>query len=269
MLKIGDFAKLSRVSVKALRLYAEMGLLNPVQVDPFTGYRYYSEEQLKPAKLILVLRRLDMPLLTIRQVLQAPTAAQAREIVDRYWREVEAQVAERRKMLGYIHDYLQGKETIMTYTVNTKHVPEQPVISIRQTVSIQELGGYIDHSIEALQAHARMQSGEAAGAPLGIYHGEVNEDSHGPVEICLPVKRDLRPGEGFQARKLAAAQVAYTTLTEQQAEFPAILQAYDAIFEWIKQNGDKTIEPPREIYLSAPGEVGPDEPFIEIAWPFR
>jgi DNA-binding transcriptional MerR regulator len=95
VLKIGDFAKLSRVSVKALRLYAEVGLLNPVQVDPFTGYRYYSEEQLKPAKLILVLRRLDMPLLTIRQVLQAPTAAQAREIVDRYWQEVEAQVAER------------------------------------------------------------------------------------------------------------------------------------------------------------------------------
>jgi effector-binding domain-containing protein len=89
------------------------------------------------------------------------------------------------------------------------------------------------------------------------------------VEICLPVTRDLRPGEGFQARKLAAAQVAYTTLTEQQAEFPAILQAYDAIYEWIKQNGYKTIEPPREIYLSAPGEVGPDEPFIEIAWPFR
>ncbi len=92
MLKISDFAKLSRVSVKALRLYAEVGLLNPVQVDPFTGYRYYSEEQLKPAKLMLVLRRLDMPLLTIRQVLQAPTAAQAREIVDRYWQEVEAQV---------------------------------------------------------------------------------------------------------------------------------------------------------------------------------
>jgi len=90
VLKIGDFAKRSRVSVKALRLYAEVGLLNPVQVDPFTGYRYYSEEQLKPAKLILVLRRLDMPLLTIRQVLQAPTAAQAREIVDRYWQEVEA-----------------------------------------------------------------------------------------------------------------------------------------------------------------------------------
>jgi hypothetical protein len=82
-------------------------------------------------------------------------------------------------------------------------------------VSIQELVGTIDRSIRALQAHARAQGGEAAGAPLGIYHGEVNEDSNGPVEICL------------------------------------------------------TTEPPREIYLSAPGEAGPDEPFIEIAWPFR
>ncbi len=83
------------------------------------------------------------------------------------------------------------------------------------------------------------------------------------------MKRDLRPGEGIQARKLAAAQVAYTTITEQQAEFPAILQAYDAIYDWIKQNGHKTIEPPREIYLSVLGEAGSDDLFIEIAWPFR
>ncbi|MBF8284674.1 MAG: transcriptional regulator, MerR family [Anaerolineales bacterium] len=267
-IRIGDFARMSQMSVKTLRYYDRMGLLKPVEIDRFTGYRYYNEAQLKPARLVLILRRLDMPLALIQQVLAADAKA-AEEIVQAYWQGIEAQVAERRRILGYVHAYLQGKEQIMTYTVNTKHVPEQPVISIRQTVSIQELVGYIDRSIRALQAHARAQGGEAAGAPQGIYHGEVNEDSNGPVEICLPVKGHIKPGKDIQVRSLAPAQVAHTTITERQAEFPAILQAYDAIYEWIKQNGHKTTEPPREIYLSAPGEAGPDEPFIEIAWPFR
>ena len=267
MLRIGKFSKLSRVSVKALRLYANLSLLNPVHIDRFTGYRYYAEEQLKQAHLILVLRRLDMPLATVRQVLQADSPAAARALVDGYWREVELQVAERRKVLGYVHEYLQGKERTMTYTIRTRPAPEQQVLSIQQTVSIQELVGYIDRSIAALQAHVRAQGGQPAGAPFGIYHGQANEDSQGPVEICLPVEGAFKPGSGIQLRQLGATQVASVTLTERQSEFPAILGAYDAIFDWVKQNGHKTVEPPREIYLTEQKTVGPEAPFIESAWP--
>lgn len=68
LLTIGAFAKASRLSPKALRLYDESGLLTPVRVDPVTGYRFYAPEQLEQARLVAWLRRLGMPLARIRYV---------------------------------------------------------------------------------------------------------------------------------------------------------------------------------------------------------
>jgi protein phosphatase len=67
-IRIGDFARMSQMSVKPLRYYDRMGLFKPVEIDRFTGYRYYNEAQLKPARLVLILRRLDMPLALIQHL---------------------------------------------------------------------------------------------------------------------------------------------------------------------------------------------------------
>ncbi len=68
---IGEFAARSRLSAKALRLYDRLGLLAPARVDPATGYRIYCESQVADAQLIALLRRIDMPLATIREVIAA------------------------------------------------------------------------------------------------------------------------------------------------------------------------------------------------------
>ena len=81
LLSIGAFASLARLSLKALRLYDQLNLLQPRWVDPQTGYRYYGEDQLKSARMIRNMREMDMPLATIRLVLAAladsPTQAEA------------------------------------------------------------------------------------------------------------------------------------------------------------------------------------------------
>src|SRR5215470_377028 len=71
LLAIGDFARMTRLSIKALRLYDQLGLLQPLHVDPQTGYRYYGVEQLSSARMIRNMREMDMPLATVRQVLAA------------------------------------------------------------------------------------------------------------------------------------------------------------------------------------------------------
>ncbi|MES4887631.1 protein phosphatase 2C domain-containing protein [Streptomyces sp. NPDC096012] len=107
-LTIGAFARASRLSPKALRLYDELELLRPARVDPGTGYRYYTAAQLRQARLVAWLRRLEMPLAQIRAVcaLEAVDAARA---IGAYWARVEAETAVRRDLAAFLVDQLTGE----------------------------------------------------------------------------------------------------------------------------------------------------------------
>ena len=157
----------------------------------------------------------------------------------------------------------------MPYIVEQKELADTMMISICDEVSITDLVPYINRSTASLRAFAVEAGLEVTGPPMGIYHGEVNEDSNGPVEICLPFEGEAITTDVITVRALKGGPVAYTTTTVEQARFPEILQAYDAVHEWIRQRGHQISESPREIYLAAEDEVGQHEPFIEIAWPFR
>lgn len=113
LLTIGAFARASRLSPKALRLYDELGLLTPERVDPRSGYRLYAPAQLERARLVAWLRRLGMPLARIREVCElAPdTAASA---VAAYWAQVETDTAARRDLAAFLVDQLSRKDTVMT-----------------------------------------------------------------------------------------------------------------------------------------------------------
>ncbi|MFB6840374.1 MerR family transcriptional regulator [Streptomyces sp. NPDC056361] len=115
MLTIGAFAKASRLSPKALRLYDELGLLPPARVDAVTGYRLYAPEQLDRARLVAWLRRLGMPLARIQRVcaLDADPAAQE---IRTFWAQVEADTAARRDLATFLVDHLSRKESAMPPT---------------------------------------------------------------------------------------------------------------------------------------------------------
>ncbi|MFK0291763.1 MerR family transcriptional regulator [Streptomyces sp. NPDC090442] len=113
LLTIGAFARASRLSPKALRLYDELGLLRPARVDPHSGYRRYAPAQLERARLVAWLRRLGMPLARIREVCElAPGAAAG--AVAAYWAQVEVEVAARRELAAFLVDQLERKDPTMT-----------------------------------------------------------------------------------------------------------------------------------------------------------
>ncbi|MGW9116143.1 MerR family transcriptional regulator [Streptomyces sp. NPDC055663] len=117
LLTIGAFAKASRLSPKALRLYDELGLLAPTRVDPVTGYRLYAPELLEQARLVAWLRRLGMPLARIQQVRTLEPAAAAQEI-RAFWAQVEADTAARRDLASFLIDHLSWKDPAMTSTTS-------------------------------------------------------------------------------------------------------------------------------------------------------
>ncbi|MFF5975139.1 MerR family transcriptional regulator [Streptomyces sp. NPDC012769] len=117
MLTIGDFARVSRLTAKALRRYDELGLLPPARVDPFTGYRYYAEEQVERARLVGWLRRIGMPLAEVGRVCalyEADDAAGAARAIRAYWVGVESETAARRDLASSLVDRLKGPTDMTT-----------------------------------------------------------------------------------------------------------------------------------------------------------
>lgn len=113
LVTIGEFARLSRLSAKALRRYDELGLLRPALVDPVNGYRYYDLAQAEGARLVAWLRRIGMPLSRIGRVVALDAGAAAVEI-RAYWARVEAETAARRDLAMYLVDHLSAKGRAMS-----------------------------------------------------------------------------------------------------------------------------------------------------------
>jgi protein phosphatase len=117
---IGEFARESGLTPKALRLYDDLGLLPPAEVDPSSGYRRYAPEQLATARLVAALRLAGMPLARIEEVLAASPGAAAR-LVTAYWLQVEHDTASRREIVSALVDQLRNEEPSMTTSVTTLH----------------------------------------------------------------------------------------------------------------------------------------------------
>jgi len=232
LIPIGEFASASRLSQKALRLYGENGVLPPAWVDPDSGYRYYRLEQLHTATLVALLRRSGMPLARIRSFLREPSL----ERLEAYEQEVADDFADRRRVLRYIKRILKGEPM---YDVLTKQVGEQPYVSRSKHVLVPELELFIVHTFRELGR-------DAAGEPgFVLYHGPVNAEEDGPVEVCVP---SVDGG-----KQLPAGEVAFTEISGEQCQFPQILGAYEAVYRWAKENGREASGPAREIYLRGPG----------------
>jgi DNA-binding transcriptional MerR regulator len=232
LMPIGEFAAASRLSQKALRLYGENGVLPPAWVDPESGYRYYRPEQLQTATVIALLPRAGMPLPEIRSFLREPTG----DRLDAYERSVADEFVERRRVLRYVKRIL--KEEPM-YDVHAKQVEEQPYVSRAKRVLVPDLERFIVATFHELGRDDAPESG------FVLYHGAVNNDEDGPVEVCVP-----QPDGN---KSLPAGEVAFTEISGEQCQFPQILGAYEAVYRWVKERGREAAGPAREIYLRGPG----------------
>lgn len=267
LLGIGGFARRSQLSVKALRLYERLGLLRPAEVDAANGYRRYREDQLADARLVALLRRLDMPLAVVARIVAAPRGERA-GLLDEYWAGVEHRVAVQRGLAAHLRVVLSGgKGLLEMYEVKQRDVPDQVVLTEQRHLVQPELDDWVRGSRDRLARAARAYGG-AAGARFVIFHGEVNADGDGPVEACVPIGV-AEPPPGVAARVEPGHREAYVRLTKAQWEFPQVLSAYDAVGAWIRENGHEVLDSPREVYFADVEGAGPDDEVCDIAFPMR
>jgi DNA-binding transcriptional MerR regulator len=191
-ISIGEFARRSRLSVKALRLYDGLGVLVPARVDEASGYRYYDPAQLDTARLVAMLRQLDMPLAAIKELLVCDPV-DAAERVAAHWREVESAHDARRELADYLVNRLSGKRSAM-YEVATREMPERSLLCLKRHVDEHGAWALGKEFIAILRERPLPRMEGREGAMFTIYWGEVSADSDGPVEMCKPV-----PGADAQA----------------------------------------------------------------------
>lgn len=211
-MSIGEFARRSRLSPKALRLYDGRGLLSPTRVDELSGYRYYEGAQLEQARLIATLRQVGVPLTTVKELLALGPAEMA-ERVTALWREAETRHAEQRELITALVDRLTGRSTVM-YEVATVEMPQRSLLCLKRNVD--ESGAWaLGKEFVALIRDQRLPRIEGReGAVFSIYWGQVSADSDGPIEWCKPVP-------GTEAEELAAQFPELTLRVE-----PAHREAY-------------------------------------------
>lgn len=255
-LPIGAFAQATGLSLKALRLYDRRGILPAAYIDPDSSYRYYRTDQIAAARLIRLMRSVDMPLAQIRVVLLEGSEAAARVL--RGFRQAQEQhLARVHAATGELLRLLQ-EEAAMSFEVQVRQYPAMQVVSITKRVGIDVLESFIANSLLQLSEFVQGEKGALIGSPFGIFHGPVNQTDDGPLEVCFPARGIFTVDGEVAVRELPSMKAAALRVTAEQCEFPAILQAYDAAHDWIITNGYKPNGPPREVW-SGPDEKGPME----------
>ncbi|MGW7496451.1 MerR family transcriptional regulator [Streptomyces luteogriseus] len=277
LLTIGAFAARARLSAKALRLYDRLGLLAPAHVDEMTGYRYYRAGQAERARLVAMLRQLDMPLARIAEVVEAGDGAGAAELLGAYWADVEARVAGQRTLAEYLRGRLSGRSSEMygKFAVETVETPAQVVICEKRHTLADELPAWIGAALGRLM-QAAGECGGVAGVPYVAYHAEVSMESDGPAEACVPVDDEAaarawveRRGRAWETkvRVEPARRLAYTRITKAQVAHPQILAAFEAVEQWMAERGLTATGPCRELYFADWAATGPGDPACDVAFP--
>ncbi|NER79830.1 MAG: MerR family transcriptional regulator [Leptolyngbya sp. SIO1D8] len=248
MFKIGDFSRLSRVSVRALRLYDQMGLLKPVHVDPFTGYRYYSAEQLSRLNQIVAFKDLGFSLEQIIELLNDKIPpAQIRGMLRLKQAEVQQLIEGEQARLKRIETRLQQIEQsdfTSLYNVTLKQVDAQSVVSIRDILPICSNIKHLHIELEDALQHQNMG---IVGFPQTLWHDAEYRVNNVDAEAIAPVKQSFSGSE--RVKYFVLPEVQQMACTIHHGSYDTLVQAFNALLYWIEANNYQVAGPNREIYL--------------------
>lgn len=259
LITIGEFSHRTRLSPKALRLYDQLGLVVPARVDAFSGYRFYSPDQVESARLVGMLRRIGMPLSQISAVLAMAPAETARAVAD-YWDGQEALSRERRDLVSYLAEMLTRQDYAM-YEIELRKTPPRKLMTITKHVHAVEMDGFVNDARHRLLTAAPRLNGYL-GANFITFYGEVSDDSDGPVEFCRPASIDtsdeaLAGMPDVQLRTEPAHDDISIRLAP-SLSWPHMLPAFDALSKWITEHHREPRPGLRQVYL-VNTEVTPPE----------
>ncbi|GAC1548318.1 MAG: MerR family transcriptional regulator [Herpetosiphon sp.] len=270
MFKIGDFSRLSRVSVKALRYYDELGLLKPTLIDRWTGYRYYSAAQLPRLNRILAFKDLGLSLEQIAQLLdENPSVEYLRGILRLKQAELQQRVQAEQHRLALVEvrlNYIEQEGTMPEYEVVLKSVPEQLVAVVRETIPTWEhVGATFNRSFDEVIGYVQAHGGHITGLPFDRWLDREMPQTNMHVEAAIPIEAPIPESDRVKMATIEGAANMASVI--HHGNFDGLSNAYQAILRWIEANGYQVCGHNRELYLQYDRDDDPANYVTEIQFP--
>ncbi len=267
MFKIGDFSKLSHVTVKKLRYYADIGLLEPDYVDAETGYRYYTVDQLPRLNRILALRDLGFSLDQIGHLLdEGLVAEQLRAMLRLRQAEVEQQIQEGEARLARIESRLRQIEregNMSKFDVVLKEVKPVRAACLRKVIPDY---GHLSKMFSDVYGHVMSNGGQPTAPPVIVYYDPEFKEQHADVEVIAPIAADVPDGAGVVMREVPGVETMASCVMK--GPYEDFGEVYAAVMKWIEDKNYRLDGATREVYLRGPGDTdNPEEYLTEIQIP--
>jgi DNA-binding transcriptional MerR regulator len=261
-LSIGDFAQITHLSVKTLRRYHEAGLLEPAEVNPYTGYRYYATAQVPAAQVIRRFRDLGMPVREIREVLAA-TDPQARSaLIAGHLERLENQLDETRAAVTSLRRLLQPAS--VAAEIELRATAAAAAAAIRETVDRGDVLAWYGVAMDEIRQRLETGSIPPAGPPGGLYDNELFTQERGSATVYIPVADP--PTEGrVRPFVVPAAELA---IIVHHGPHDDIDVSYGQLGTYVTEHALAVAGPVRETYLIGPRDTGDSAAWrTEIGWP--
>ncbi|MFD0361953.1 MerR family transcriptional regulator [Nocardia sp. GCM10030253] len=261
---IGEFARLTYFSVKTLRYYHDIELLEPVAVDPGSGYRRYSTDQVAQAHLIRRLRELDMPLPEIKGLLAAPDEGARNAALRAHLARMEAELQRTRDVVASLRSLLTPAAPI---AVEYRSIPAVPVIAFVDTVTRAAIGPWCESAFSLLYETLEAAKVAPAGIAGATYSMEFFADEEGEVVAFVPVPVGTRIDlpEELALIELPARRFAVAV---HNGSFDDFDRTYGALGSHVAENDSALVEPVRELYVLGPGDIDDPRAYrTEVCWP--
>ena len=260
MLKIGDFSKLSRCSVRMLRHYDEIGLLEPAEIDRFTGYRYYSEAQLTVIGQIISLRDMGFSLAAIGEMLKLDDP----ERLDSFYairqaelRALASDTEEKLRLLDTARKRLR-KEGNMDHSVSIRTLPERYAACVRMMLPRYDAEGMLWSTLMSETARMNLVADDPCLCCAVFHDGEYKEEDV-DVEVQKTVKGHYEDTEHVRFKTLPAVQVASVV---HKGSYSTLGAAQAALAAWVRDNGYAYAAPSFSIYHVSPHETRDPDAFV-------
>jgi len=253
MFRIGEFSKLTRVSVRMLRHYDQLGLLKPLRTDSSTGYRYYSADQLSRLNRIVALRDLGFSLEQIRGLLDDDLPSEQllgmlklkRAEIQQGMQAEQMKLARLEARIGQ----MDGQAGVTKFDVVVREIEPQLVATRREVAPDDDR---ITYMFEELERYVDRFNARADKPPLTIYHDPEYRDEDIDAEVGVPLTKPI-PGTD-EVRVVEMPRIAQAACVVHTGSYATIYQAYNALLNWIDANGYRMTGAIRKIYLGYSAE---------------
>ncbi|WP_221203127.1 MerR family transcriptional regulator [Modestobacter versicolor] len=257
-MSIGEFSRLTHLSVRTLRRYHDAGLLEPAAVDDGTGYRSYSADQIPTAQVIHRLRQLDVPLPDVERILRSPDPRTRAGLVADHLQRLESELDRTRAAVVSLRRLLRPGPAPLD--VELRAVPATTVAAIEDDVAADDVLAWYAGAMAELDALVTAPT----GVPGGLYDNALFEDGRGHLLVHLPTADPPCSGR-VRPVTLPAVELAVTV---HAGEHDDIDVTYGELGRWVVGNALAVAGPVRETYLVGPRDT-PDPAAwrTEIGWP--